>query len=48
MVSDPSIRVRQSAVRALALYADWRYEAAQQALIQLAADRSADPLDRLN
>ena len=48
LVSDPSPNVRQSAIRALAMYADWRYAPAQTALIQLAADKSADPMDRLN
>jgi len=30
------------------MYANWRYDAAQKALIQLATDKSADPLDRLS
>jgi hypothetical protein len=30
------------------MYANWRYAAAQHALIQLATDKGADPLDRLN
>ena len=30
------------------MYANWRYPAAQEALIQLATDLSADPFDRLN
>ncbi len=47
-LSDPAIEVRQAATRALAMYADWRYEAAQLALIQLAMDQNADALDRLN
>jgi TPR repeat protein len=47
-LSDPSIKVRRAAVRALGMYADWRYEAAQQALIRLATDQNADALDRLN
>ncbi len=47
-ISDPSIKVRQAAIRALATYADWRYETAQRALIQLATDQNADALDRLN
>jgi len=46
-LSDPSIEVRRAASRALRMYADWRYEAAQHALIQLATDRNADALDRL-
>jgi TPR repeat protein len=48
LAADPSIKVRRSAVRALAMYANWRYAPAQQALIQMAVDKSADPLDRLN
>ena len=48
LVADPSIKVRQVAIRALAMYANWRYEPAQKALIQLATDQSADALDRLN
>jgi TPR repeat protein len=48
LVSDPTAKVRQAAIRALAMYANWRYEAAQKALIQAAIDKNADPLDRLN
>ena len=48
LMTDPSIKVRRSAVGALAMYANWRYAPAQQALIQLAIDKGADPLDRLN
>ena len=48
LVADPSIKVRRSAIGALAMYANWRYAPAQKALIQLATDKSADPLDRLN
>ncbi len=47
-LSDPSSKVRGAVIRALAMYADWRYETAQQALIQLATDQNADALDRLN
>ncbi len=47
-LSDPSIKVRQTAIRALAMYADWRYVTAQQALIRLATDQDADALDRLD
>jgi TPR repeat protein len=46
LVSDPSIQVRRASIRALAMYANWRYDAAQTALIQLATDKAADPLDR--
>ena len=48
LISDPSDKVRHSAIRALAMYANWRYAPAQKALIQLATDKTADPLDRLN
>jgi TPR repeat protein len=48
LVADPSIKVRQSAVGALAMYANWRYAPAQTALIQLAMDKAADSMDRLN
>jgi len=45
---DPSPKVRQSAMRALAMYANWRYPAAQQALIGVATDLKADLADRIN
>jgi TPR repeat protein len=48
LAADPSIKVRRSAVGALAMYANWRYTSAQKALIQLATDKGADPMDRLN
>ena len=48
LVSDPASKVRQAAIRALAMHANWRYAAAQQALMRLATDTSADPMDRLN
>ena len=48
LVSDPSTHVRRSAIRALAMLANWRYTPAQAALIQLATNKTADPLDRLN
>jgi TPR repeat protein len=48
LVTDPSIRVRRSAIRALAMYANWRYAPAQKALIELATNQNADPRDRLN
>ena len=47
-ISDPSHKVRQAAIRALAMYADWRYESAQQTLIRLATDPNANALDRLD
>jgi HEAT repeat protein/Sel1 repeat-containing protein len=48
LVRDPSPQVRRAAIRALAMYANWRYAAAQNALVELAIDKSADPADRLN
>lgn len=48
LTTDPSVKVRQSAIRALAMYANWRYTPAQKALIELATNKTADPLDRLN
>jgi TPR repeat protein len=48
LVKDPSVQVRHAAIRALSMYANWRYPAAQQALVQLAIDKTADPADRLN
>jgi hypothetical protein len=48
LTKDPSVAVRRAAIRALAMYANWRYTPAQQALVQLAIDTSADPGDRLN
>jgi hypothetical protein len=48
LVKDPEVAVRRAAIRALAMYANWRYEPAERALIQLALDSSADPADRVN
>jgi TPR repeat protein len=48
LVKDPEAMVRRAAIRALAMYDNWRYQPAQRALIQLAMDGSADPADRLN
>ena len=48
LLSDPAVPVRRSAVRALARYANWRYGAAQQALIRVATDPGADASDRLD
>ena len=48
LVSDSSAPVRQSAIQALGMYANWRYPAAQTALIQLATDKTADAFDRVN
>ena len=47
-LADPAAKVRQAAIRALAVHANWRSPAAQQALIQLATDKSADAGDRLS
>jgi TPR repeat protein len=51
MIADPSPRVRDATIRALEISANWRSQAAQQALIRLATDRgvdrAADPGDRL-
>ena len=48
LISDPSAPVRQTAIQALGMYANWRYPAAQTALVQLATNSSADPFDRVN
>ena len=48
LLTDPAVQVRRAAVRALARYANWRYDAARQALIRVATDTGADPFDRLN
>jgi TPR repeat protein len=48
LARDSSAQVRRAAVGALAMYANWRYPAAQNALMELAVDKSADPADRLN
>jgi hypothetical protein len=48
LARDPSLQVRRAAIGALAMYANWRYPAAQNALLELAMDKSADPADRLN
>jgi predicted esterase len=47
LTGDSSPNVRQAAIRALGVTANWRSEAAQQALIRLATDKSADEPDRL-
>ncbi len=48
LLADPSISVRRSAVNALAMYANWRSDAAQQALIRVATDSSLDLRDRVS
>lgn len=47
LTKDSSRAVSQSAIRALALLANWRYPEAQSALIQLATDPTADHSSRL-
>jgi TPR repeat protein len=47
-VSDPSDEVRHEVFRALAMYANWRYDAAQEALINVATNLNANPQDRLD
>jgi hypothetical protein len=46
-LADPSPKVRSAAIHALAINANWRSEAAQQALIRLATDKGADATDRV-
>ena len=48
-LSDPSPEVRMATIRALAINANWRSEAAQQALIELATnpDKAVEPADRI-
>jgi hypothetical protein len=48
LLSDPSIEVRRAAVGALTMYANWRSDAAQQALIGMATDASAHLADRIS
>lgn len=48
LAADPSAKVRQAAIRALGINANWRSQASQQALIQLAANKSADLADRVS
>ncbi|HEY1337178.1 MAG TPA: HEAT repeat domain-containing protein [Bryobacteraceae bacterium] len=48
LTRDSSPRVRRVAIEALAMYAGWRYPAAQNALAELALDKTADPADRVN
>ena len=49
-VVDPSPKVRGAAMRALAMYAQWRSEAAQKILIDLATDptKAVNPADRVS
>lgn len=48
LTSDPSPAVRQAAIAALGMYANWRYPAAQAALGRVATSQSAEPVDRVN
>jgi hypothetical protein len=48
LVHDPSERVRQATIRALAIHANWRSQAAQRALIETATNTSADLTDRIS
>jgi TPR repeat protein len=48
LLGDPSPQVRNAALRATASYANWRYQPAQQALIQRATDQSLDLDARLD
>jgi hypothetical protein len=47
---DPDARVRRAALKALAMYAEWRSDAAQKALIDLATnpEKAVDPSDRIS
>jgi hypothetical protein len=47
LLADRSPRVRNAAYRAMATYANWRSQAAQQILIQRATDKSLDVDDRI-
>lgn len=48
LVADASPKVRQAAIHALAMDANWRSQAAQHALIQLATNLNADLSDRIS
>src|SRR4051794_19229381 len=48
LLGDPSPQVRNAALRATASYASWRYQPAQQSLIQRATDKSLDMDARLD
>src|SRR5262245_22363116 len=48
LLGDPSPQVRNAALRATASYANWRYQPAQQALIQRATDKSLEMDARLD
>ena len=48
LLGDPSPQVRNAALRATAAYANWRYQLAQQGLIQRATDKNLDMDARLD
>ena len=48
LLGDPFPQVRNAALRATASYGNWRYQPAQQALFQRAADQSLDLDARLD
>jgi TPR repeat protein len=48
LLGDPSPQVRNAVLRAIASYANWRYQPAQRALIQMATDKSLDMDARLD
>jgi TPR repeat protein len=48
LLDDASPHVRNAAYRGLASYANWRSPAAQQILIQRAADKTLDPVARID
>jgi hypothetical protein len=48
LTADASPRVRQTALRALAIHANWRSQAAQKALIDVAMNTGADLADRVS
>jgi Sel1 repeat-containing protein/HEAT repeat protein len=48
LIADPSPAVRQAAIRALGINANWRSQAAQEALIKLATDQGAGLNERLS
>jgi len=48
LTADPSAAVRQSAIHALGIQANWRSPSAQQALIALAMNTAAELNDRIN
>jgi hypothetical protein len=47
LLTDTSVKARTSALRALAMHANWRSDAAQQALIAAATDAAIDPAVRV-